>query len=147
MALNFIIRIATGSMVFNKSDPKIIINIFIIPIIVVVVAIPEGLPLAVTFTLSLSIKKMAADNNWVRRMESCETMGGASYICTDKTGTLTKNDMNVLKFCNFNGLDLDFQYALMKDFAGTRADYFKTDLEYEMFRLSLACNSNTIVCI
>lgn len=62
---------------------------FVIGITVVVVAIPEGLPLAVTISLAYSTKKMLKDNNLVRKMAACETMGGASMICSDKTGTLT----------------------------------------------------------
>ena len=60
-----------------------------IAVTVVVVAIPEGLPLAVTLSLAYSVKKMLMDQNLVREMSACETMGGANQICTDKTGTLT----------------------------------------------------------
>ncbi len=59
------------------------------------VAIPEGLPLAVTLSLAFSVKKMLVDQNLVRKMEACETMGGANNICSDKTGTLTKNQMTL----------------------------------------------------
>ena len=64
---------------------------------IIVVAIPEGLPLAVTLSLAFSIKKLMDKQNLVRKMHACETMGGTNYICTDKTGTLTKNEMNVFK--------------------------------------------------
>ena len=80
-----------------------IIDIIILCVSIIVVAIPEGLPLAVTLSLAFSIKKMMDKNNLVRKMHACETMGGANYICTDKTGTLTKNEMNVFKIltgCN-----------------------------------------------
>ena len=76
---------------------KKILDIIILCISIVVVAIPEGLPLAVTLSLAFSIKKMMDYNNLVRKMHACETMGGANYICTDKTGTLTKNEMSVFK--------------------------------------------------
>lgn len=66
-----------------------LLSYFIIGITVVVVAIPEGLPLAVTLSLAYSTKKMLLDQNLVRKMAACETMGGASMICSDKTGTLT----------------------------------------------------------
>ncbi|XP_027343236.1 putative calcium-transporting ATPase 13, plasma membrane-type, partial [Abrus precatorius] len=62
---------------------------------IVVVAIPEGLPLAVTLTLAYSMKKMMRDNAMVRKISACETMGSATTICTDKTGTLTLNEMKV----------------------------------------------------
>ena len=86
----------------NLIDPKYnvaktILNIIILCISIVVVAIPEGLPLAVTLSLAFSIKKMMDYNNLVRKMHACETMGGANYICTDKTGTLTKNEMSVFQ--------------------------------------------------
>lgn len=64
---------------------------------IVVVAVPEGLPLAVTISLAYSMKKMMKDNNFVRHLRACETMGSATVICTDKTGTLTLNEMNVEK--------------------------------------------------
>ena len=75
--------------------PKKILDIIILCVSIIVVAIPEGLPLAVTLSLAFSIKKMMDQNNLVRKMHACETMGGANYICTDKTGTLTKNEMSV----------------------------------------------------
>lgn len=62
---------------------------------IIVVAVPEGLPLAVTISLAYSMRKMMTDNNFVRRLSACETMGNATVICTDKTGTLTMNEMNV----------------------------------------------------
>lgn len=62
---------------------------------VVVVAVPEGLPLAVTLALAFSVRRMLADNNLVRYLGACETMGAATAICTDKTGTLTQNRMTV----------------------------------------------------
>ena len=86
----------------NLTDPKTmvaknILDIIILCISIIVVAIPEGLPLAVTLSLAFSIKKLMDYNNLVRKMHACETMGGANYICTDKTGTLTKNEMSVYK--------------------------------------------------
>ena len=63
-----------------------------------VVAIPEGLPLAVTISLAFSVMKMLEDNNLVRHLSAAETMGTATVICTDKTGTLTQNKMAVKKF-------------------------------------------------
>jgi Ca2+-transporting ATPase len=58
---------------------------------IIVVAVPEGLPLAVTLSLAFSVKQMLKENNLVKRLACCETMGAARYICTDKTGTLTLN--------------------------------------------------------
>ena len=73
-----------------------LLEALIISITIIVVAIPEGLPLAVTISLSYSSAQMRKLNNLVRSLDSCETMGGATYICTDKTGTLTQNQMTVM---------------------------------------------------
>ncbi|XP_036609320.1 plasma membrane calcium-transporting ATPase 4 isoform X1 [Trichosurus vulpecula] len=73
------------------------VKFFIIGITVLVVAVPEGLPLAVTISLAYSVKKMMKDNNLVRHLDACETMGNATAICSDKTGTLTLNRMTVVQ--------------------------------------------------
>lgn len=75
-----------------------LVSFLIISITIVVVAVPEGLPLAVTISLAFSVMKMKKENNLVRKLEASETMGGASEICTDKTGTLTKNQMTVMEY-------------------------------------------------
>ena len=64
---------------------------------IIVVAVPEGLPLAVTLSLAFSVRKLMEYNNLIRKMHACETMGGANFICTDKTGTLTKNELSVFE--------------------------------------------------
>eukprot|EP01113_Clastostelium_recurvatum_P039552 TRINITY_DN604_c0_g2_i2.p1 TRINITY_DN604_c0_g2~~TRINITY_DN604_c0_g2_i2.p1 ORF type:complete len:1017 (-),score=417.27 TRINITY_DN604_c0_g2_i2:124-3174(-) len=74
-----------------------LVKFFITAVTIVVVAVPEGLPLAVTISLAYSMMKMLKDMNLVRHLEACETMGGATNICSDKTGTLTKNVMTVVK--------------------------------------------------
>ena len=68
---------------FNNNGP---LQFFLYAITIIVVAIPEGLPLAVTISLAYSMKKMMRDNNFVRHLAACETMGGATAICSDKTG-------------------------------------------------------------
>jgi segregation and condensation protein B len=83
------------------------VEFIVIAITVLVVAIPEGLPLAVTISLAFSVKKMMNDNNLVRNLNSCETMGSATTICSDKTGTLTTNNMTVMR-----------AYVCGKDFGG-----------------------------
>jgi len=72
------------------------LNILIVAITVIVVAVPEGLPLAVTLALAFATTRMLKDNNLVRLLRSCETMGNATTICSDKTGTLTQNKMTVV---------------------------------------------------
>lgn len=83
-------------MIQNRGFPLDLIvsgplKFFIFAVTIVVVAVPEGLPLAVTISLAYSMKKMMKDNNFVRVLAACETMGGATAICSDKTGTLTEN--------------------------------------------------------
>ena len=77
---------------------KGLVNAIIVAITIVVVAVPEGLPLAVTISLAYSVNQMRKENNLVRRLEAAETMGGANEILTDKTGTLTENKMAVIEF-------------------------------------------------
>ncbi|MDL2277085.1 calcium-translocating P-type ATPase, PMCA-type [Parabacteroides sp. OttesenSCG-928-G07] len=72
-----------------------ILNIFMIAVTLIVVSIPEGLPMSVTLSLALSMNRMLKTNNLVRKMHACETMGATTVICTDKTGTLTQNQMQV----------------------------------------------------
>lgn len=75
-----------------------------IAVTLVVVAVPEGLPMAVTLSLAFSMRKLMKSNTLPRTMHACETMGATSVICTDKTGTLTKNQMEVVD-CKINGID------------------------------------------
>eukprot|EP00300_Choanocystis_sp_HF-7_P018086 c1992_g1_i1.p1 GENE.c1992_g1_i1~~c1992_g1_i1.p1 ORF type:complete len:1020 (-),score=308.18 c1992_g1_i1:52-3084(-) len=82
---------------FVKADIVHILNFIITGLTIVVVAVPEGLPLAVTISMAFSVKKMLNDNNLVRHLEACEVMGGATNICSDKTGTLTRNKMTVVR--------------------------------------------------
>lgn len=75
---------------------QLFLNVLIISLTVLVIAVPEGLPLAVTLALAFATTRMIKDNNLVRRLQSCETMGNATTICSDKTGTLTQNEMKVV---------------------------------------------------
>jgi Ca2+-transporting ATPase len=83
------------------------LDAFIIGVTIVVVAVPEGLPLAVTIALAFSTKKMLADQNLIRHLSACETMGNATNICSDKTGTLTENRMTVVRGMFANQSDTD----------------------------------------
>ncbi|KAI3925760.1 hypothetical protein MKX01_003319 [Papaver californicum] len=98
----------------TKSDDIInsMIRIIAAAVTIVVVAIPEGLPLAVTLTLAYSMKRMMADQAMVRKLSACETMGSATTICTDKTGTLTLNQMKVTRF--WLGKDVIIDYTTSK---------------------------------
>ncbi|WFD36781.1 P-type Ca(2+) transporter [Malassezia cuniculi] len=92
------------------------INILIISVTIVVVAVPEGLPLAVTLALAFATRRMSNSNLLVRVLSSCETMANATVICTDKTGTLTQNNMNVVAGCI--GKDWRFQDAVKFEIDG-----------------------------
>lgn len=72
-----------------------VVDYIILAITILVMAVPEGLPMAVTIALAYSVESMSKHNNLVRQMPACETMGNATDICSDKTGTLTENKMKV----------------------------------------------------
>ncbi|KAK9218411.1 hypothetical protein WN943_007048 [Citrus x changshan-huyou] len=97
-------RDETGKREFLGRKTKVddvmnsVINIIAAAVTIIVVAIPEGLPLAVTLTLAFSMKRMMKEHAMVRKLSACETMGSATTICTDKTGTLTLNQMKVTEF-------------------------------------------------
>uniref|UniRef100_A0A914MHA5 Calcium-transporting ATPase n=1 Tax=Meloidogyne incognita TaxID=6306 RepID=A0A914MHA5_MELIC len=81
----------------NPNDLSNLVYFIITGVTVLVLAVPEGLPLAITLSLTYSVKKMMKDNNLVRHLDACETMGNATSICSDKTGTLTTNRMAVVQ--------------------------------------------------
>lgn len=85
-----------GSGVTAAEKAQIFLNIFIVVVTIIVVAVPEGLPLAVTLALAFATNRMLKDANLVRHLKACEVMGNATAICSDKTGTLTQNKMQVV---------------------------------------------------
>lgn len=87
------------TMVWKGDEALELLEYFAIAVTIVVVAVPEGLPLAVTLSLAFAMKKMMNDKALVRHLAACETMGSATNICSDKTGTLTTNRMTVVKSC------------------------------------------------
>ena len=98
----------TASGGFSDGTSFIEITEFIlasvmIAVTLIVVAVPEGLPMSVTVSLALSMRRMLKENNLVRKLHACETMGAATVICTDKTGTLTKNQMTVMEVDLYGG--------------------------------------------
>ena len=97
------------------------LNYFIVGVAIVVVAVPEGLPLAVMISLAYSVRKMLADKNFVKRLASCEIMGGANNICSDKTGTLTENKMTVTDIWAGEKITVK-----ERDQTYNLADYFRT---------------------
>ncbi|KAG2036848.1 hypothetical protein BDR03DRAFT_1052346 [Suillus americanus] len=97
LMIRFIVQLATGSPARSADQNGMaFVQILIISVTLVVVAVPEGLPLAVTLALAFATKRMTKENLLVRVLGSCETMANSSVICTDKTGTLTRNVMSVV---------------------------------------------------
>ena len=74
---------------------EIVLKYFMMAVTLIVMAVPEGLPMAITLSLALNMRRMLKSNNLVRKLHACETMGAVTVICTDKTGTLTQNKMQV----------------------------------------------------
>ena len=97
VAMMFIKIVIQPAYLADISIFSYALEAFIIGVTIVVVAVPEGLPLAVTISLAFSTRKMLADQNLIRHLAACETMGNATNICSDKTGTLTENRMTVVK--------------------------------------------------
>ena len=87
-----------------------VLQTLMIDVTLIVVAVPEGLPMAVTLSLAYSMRRMLKTNNLVRKMHACETMGATTVICTDKTGTLTQNRMQVYKSNFFGNPDDEVLY-------------------------------------
>lgn len=93
----------TSANLFTLDTASRVLKYFMVAVTLIVVSVPEGLPMSVTLSLALSMRKMLKTNNLVRKMHACETMGATTVICTDKTGTLTQNQMQVYQ-TNFYAL-------------------------------------------
>jgi len=125
----------------GERHPGELVGYVIIGVTIIVVAIPEGLPLAVTLSLAYSVRKMYNEQNFVRRLHACETMGNAQYICTDKTGTLTMNQMTLLNI--WSGTENNLQDFV--EHKTNKGDHYKNMIPNEelqdIFVNSLALNS------
>ena len=133
--LRFVIEISIGVTSWSdSSSPMDLVEYFVIGITVLVVAIPEGLPLAVTIALAYSVLKMQKEQNLVRRLHACETMGGVDSICSDKTGTLTQNRMDLVRMWLDNKVH---DYGLEESYntSAFSPDYFA------MLKEAICCNS------
>ena len=101
---NYLVAHTVNGMTEYLEIAKILLHNFMMAVTLIVVTVPEGLPMSVTLSLALNMRRMLATNNLVRKMHACETMGAVTVICTDKTGTLTQNRMQVYE-TNFDTLD------------------------------------------
>ena len=126
--------------------PRMLEN-FMITTVIITIALPEGLPMAVALTLAFSLKKLMDQNNLVRKMHSCETMGGANFILTDKTGTLTTNELNVIKIITPNQeINLNEEkntneiFIEGKKIREDSIKYFKNQRYWNLLRTSLSIN-------
>lgn len=99
IVLRMVMYLTDDDILFQWSDfAAYLLNTIMIAVTLIVVAVPEGLPMSVTLSLALSMRRMLETHNLVRKMHACETMGASTVICTDKTGTLTQNKMTVSEF-------------------------------------------------
>lgn len=108
----------------------------IIGITIIVVAVPEGLPLAVIISLAYSVRKMLDEQNFVKKLAACEIMGGANNICSDKTGTLTKNEMTVVNIWQGKTIKL-----MVSDKSYVMNDYIPNKEASELFLQACTCNT------
>ena len=110
----------TNSLWLHSTDYlamlEIVLRYFMMAVTLIVMAVPEGLPMAITLALALNMRRMLKSNNLVRKLQASETMGAVTCICTDKTGTLTQNKMTVVEMRNEgnegNGVPLELYKAI-----------------------------------
>jgi Ca2+ transporting ATPase len=136
LLLRFLIEMGIHDTWSDGSRYKIFVEYFLIGIAVLVVAIPEGLPVAVTLALAFSVRMMMKENNLVRRIEACEIMGGANNICSDKTGTLTQNKMTLNKIWNDKLINIE------ENDDKTKIEKYIPVTHQELFIQNGACNSS-----
>ncbi|TCD63338.1 hypothetical protein EIP91_005657 [Steccherinum ochraceum] len=120
LMIRFFVQLGTNEPSRTSNEKGIaFVQILIISVTLIVVAVPEGLPLAVTLALAFATKRMTKENLLVRVLGSCETMANASVVCTDKTGTLTQNEMSVV--AGSIGIHCKFVHRLSDNQARTNA--------------------------
>lgn len=112
LLIRFLVGLS-GNTATSAAKGSQFLDIFIVAITIIVVAVPEGLPVAVTLALSFATKRMLKENNLVRHLRACETMGNATTVCSDKTGTLTQNRMTAVS--GLLGTNLRFGRDLLGD--------------------------------
>lgn len=144
--IRFCINISPGGHLNDETSAikgKDFLDILIVAITIVVVAVPEGLPLAVTLALAFATTRMAQNGNLVRVLKSCETMGGATAVCSDKTGTLTENRMTVVK--GSIGLNIDKLHIEFDDLHSSTLEIKSIDMVNKVPANSLSLISTNII--
>lgn len=144
--IDFFVIVITEGLVFTPSQINELVEAFEISISLAVSAVPEGLVVVITVVMSIGMRKMANRNALVRKLNAVETLGRVNVICSDKTGTLTKNEMTVVKiFVNNKILDIDgVGYNLKGDinYEGTKVDE-SPELQ-KLLDVCLYCNNSNI---
>ena len=136
--IRFSVETYSDGQSFEKKHVSEYLRAFITGVTVLVVAVPEGLPLAVTISLAFSVKKMLHDHNLVRHLDACETMGNATAICSDKTGTLTTNRMTVVQ--SYLRRKIDYVLEAEFDFTTIPESLRRTLVEGISYNSSYASN-------
>lgn len=141
MIMNLVITRVLSSvpLTLDLSFTHGLVNSLLVGITIVVVAVPEGLPLAVTISLAYSVNQMRKEKNLVRKLEAAETMGGANEILTDKTGTLTENKMTVVQIYAKQKLIKSLKELAMLDGSSLETQ--------EMILSGCAVNSNSHILV
>ena len=130
---------AEGDRLFVENL-SIWVQYLIIGVAIIVVAVPEGLPLAVMISLAYSIRKMLEDENYVKRLAACEIMGGATDICSDKTGTLTLNKMTVTRVYAGQSVDINQDQDAEKELVKINLGDSFNETFVKHLTQSIACN-------
>ena len=144
-----LVLIAFVSMLNLYTNSKGIVDLFILAIAMAISAVPEGLPMIVTLTLAMGMKEMARNNAVIRKLMAVETLGTTTVICSDKTGTLTKNEMTVRKiFADNKFIEVTgFGYNPIGDFLenSKKIDILKNKAFAELVKTGVLCSNAEII--